>query len=229
MDRRQGIKAGGLLADRGWLYEQYVTKGRSTASIADEAGCEPSSVWYRLKKFDIPRRPRTLSKHRIDENGRECTICGQYKPWSEFWSCVDARARGSALPGQARTKDCRCIECHSRPETKAYLQEYRRVYQLVRRFNITPEQYTALLEAQGGVCALCRKPERAHHQSGKLKLLAVDHDRRCCPGAKSCGRCIRGLLCFSCNVTLGKLECRGIAARLPDYLDARPIGLEAAA
>ena len=26
------------------------------------------------------------SKGRVDENGRQCTVCGKYKPWDEFTS-----------------------------------------------------------------------------------------------------------------------------------------------
>lgn len=31
----------------------------------------------------------------------------------------------------------------------------------------------------------------------------VDHDRNCCPGYKSCGKCIRGLIHSKCNRVIG--------------------------
>lgn len=71
---------------------------------------------------------------------------------------------------------------------------------------MTLEEYNAKLEAQGGVCALCKSPP-------KVMPLHVDHDHSCCPGKKTCGNCIRGLVCWNCNVFLGKLEGRvGVAA-----------------
>jgi hypothetical protein len=60
-------------------------------------------------------------------------------------------------------------------------------------FGITPEQYNLLYRLQGGKCYVCRK------STGARKRLAVDHDHRCCPGPKSCGKCVRGLACGHCN------------------------------
>ena len=72
---------------------------------------------------------------------------------------------------------------------------------LKRRFGITPEKYDEMLEAQGGVCAICfREPDPG-------RRLAVDHDHACCPDRyRTCGRCIRALLCTSCNNRLGIVE-----------------------
>jgi len=37
--------------------------------------------------------------------------------------------------------------------------------------------------------------------------LCVDHDHTCCAFSKgSCGKCIRGFLCFSCNQGLGNFK-----------------------
>lgn len=58
---------------------------------------------------------------------------------------------------------------------------------LLRTYGITEAEYDDLLDAQGGRCAICRKPP-------KTKSLAVDHDHRT-------GR-IRGLLCSFCNYNL---------------------------
>jgi hypothetical protein len=85
---------------------------------------------------------------------------------------------------------------------------------------ITPERYTELLDAQRGVCALCARPERAGRD------LAVDHDHRCCPGSRSCGGCVRGLLCGRCNVGLGRFgdsgEKLGAAVRYLRHWSAQP-------
>jgi hypothetical protein len=74
-----------------------------------------------------------------------------------------------------------------------------RANRLQQELGITQEDYDALLNAQGGTCAICHVPENKGH-------LAVDHDHSCCSGRHSCGKCIRGLLCSKCNKGIGLLN-----------------------
>jgi Recombination endonuclease VII len=61
-----------------------------------------------------------------------------------------------------------------------------RAYHLLRKYGITEDQYSILLFAQDGHCALCT---RRTENSGKN--LSVDHNHKT-------GE-IRGLLCYRCN------------------------------
>lgn len=87
----------------------------------------------------------------------------------------------------------------------------------VRRHGLTLEDYDTLLAHQGGVCAICQRPP-------KKVSLAIDHDHHCCPGAWSCGKCVRGLLCSYCNHRmLGRgREDPARHRRIADYLEAPP-------
>jgi hypothetical protein len=67
---------------------------------------------------------------------------------------------------------------------------------LSRLYGLSRDEYAAILWAQGGVCAICRRPETARTKDGRPRPLAVDHDHK--TGV------IRGLLCTSCNTLLGK-------------------------
>src|SRR5258708_28809601 len=63
-------------------------------------------------------------------------------------------------------------------------------------YGITQEKFEFLLKKQNNRCAICRaKFTQTPH---------IDHDHSCCPKkAKSCGLCVRALLCGGCNVGLG--------------------------
>jgi hypothetical protein len=62
-------------------------------------------------------------------------------------------------------------------------------------YGVEIEEYQAMLDAQAGKCAICKKGETSLHQNGSIKSLAVDHCHE--TGA------IRGLLCFRCNMMIG--------------------------
>lgn len=65
------------------------------------------------------------------------------------------------------------------------------------RYGITLDRYNEMLIDQGGVCALCGGVNKGG------RALSVDHDHDCCRGPRSCGRCVRALLCGNCNLGLG--------------------------
>lgn len=78
---------------------------------------------------------------------------------------------------------------------------------LWNRHGVTVQRFNELLEAQGGVCAACGNPETKVSRNGLVQRLSVDHDHRCCPGKRSCGKCVRALLCDFCNRRVGLYEC----------------------
>lgn len=103
----------------------------------------------------------------------------------------------------------RCKKCHNSNttaktridreiNTEKHKMRYRK-NDLKRHYNLTIEEYQEKIEEQSYSCAIC-----------KISLdempvnFAVDHDHACCPNRKkSCGKCVRGLLCSMCNGLLG--------------------------
>ena len=84
-----------------------------------------------------------------------------------------------------------------------YLCVWRR--NIRKTYNITPEQYELMLQAQHGLCRICGRPEVMTDSRGNVRRLCVDHDHSCCQGERSCGQCVRGLLCNICNRVLGMM------------------------
>ena len=86
-------------------------------------------------------------------------------------------------------------KAHYRKNIEKY-QAYERNRQYVKTYGITLADYNAMFERQGGVCAICRGPQKT--KSGRLTHLSVDH---CHESGK-----VRGLLCMACNHLLGRYE-----------------------
>lgn len=88
----------------------------------------------------------------------------------------------------------------SREEKIAYNHpDRRKKWHLKGTYNVTIDWYYETLKKQGGGCGICGLKPTARY-------LSVDHDHQCCPGETSCGNCVRGLLCTSCNLQLGIIE-----------------------
>ena len=82
------------------------------------------------------------------------------------------------------------------------------------KHGITAAQKAEIAAAQGG-CAICHRPEPSK------KGWVVDHDHACCPGARSCANCRRGVLCGWCNAALGYAQdSPEILRAAADYLES---------
>jgi hypothetical protein len=138
-----------------------------------------------------------------------CAKCGQTKDVSEF------HREPRALDG-LKTYCRTCVAAYHkayrlRPEVKRRRTEANRVYRkaydqrpesralkrnhlLKNKYGITSDDYDRMLEEQGGRCAICGtdKPQGMHRR------LNVDHDHK--TGV------VRGLVCYECNVGLGKFR-----------------------
>ena len=74
----------------------------------------------------------------------------------------------------------------------------------MKKYGTTVEWYRDKLIEQSGICALCK---HLSHHHGPIQRLQVDHNHDCCDlHTKSCGKCLRGLLCADCNIRLAPVE-----------------------
>jgi len=167
-----------------------------------------------------------------------CSHCKLVKLAEEFY-------KNSARPNglQAWCKTC-TRERSKDPDRIAYQQKHGREYYKTKgqadrrtsagregqwkaalkyKYGLTVDDYNRLLAEQDGRCAICRG------KSVKNRRLCVDHDHACCPGGRSCGKCIRGLLCNQCNRKIlgywlqetvkGTIQALETARRLVSYLE----------
>jgi len=82
------------------------------------------------------------------------------------------------------------------------------------KYRISMERYIDLSKNGCNVC-------------GSFERLSVDHDHGCCAGRKSCGKCVRGILCHKCNVAEGMMDSDlDRIILLANYLRNNSIGVE---
>lgn len=116
-----------------------------------------------------------------------CPRCGEHLPAAAF------RFKSS---GERRSY---CVECDATRSKARYDDREYVLQKNTRMYNKTPEWYREQHHLQGGVCAICLRPESQN------TYLCIDHDHTCCPPGGSCGKCVRGLICSPCNRGLGNL------------------------
>ena len=76
---------------------------------------------------------------------------------------------------------------------------YHKFHALLVDYKITPERYQQMIDEQDGKCAVCLRP--------LPEVVHLDHDHACCDrNRKTCGNCVRGLLCGTCNQGLGQFK-----------------------
>ncbi|MBX9392282.1 endonuclease VII domain-containing protein [Streptomyces sp. TRM72054] len=121
-------------------------------------------------------------------------MCGETKDRSEFYKSKDGKYGPILKP--------RCKACDSAQarewfaENSDRAKENRRRWNLENFYGLSVADYNDLLRKQGGVCAICSRPERMR-RGEKLMRMPVDHDHK--TGA------VRGILCQTCNRAIGLL------------------------
>jgi Recombination endonuclease VII len=140
-----------------------------------------------------PPKSRNVLDRVVPEQHKWCPDCDTVKPLTEFPRSPASRTGRSSY----------CLLCHNiRGKESKDKVGGSRTYHLKRRYGITAEEADAMLDAQSGLCAICRIAPAAH----------VDHDHE--TGA------VRALLCFNCNGGLGQFKDDPDVLRLAaDYVE----------
>jgi hypothetical protein len=135
---------------------------------------------------------------------RECRKCGKVLPLDQFAL--------NKLCREGRTWECKPCKAANTQAWRNKNPDKDRAVKNLRLYNLTPDQYEAMVLSQGSGCASrCgRAPAK-----GK-KYLSVDHCHKS-------GR-VRGLLCHGCNFAVGFCNDDPTLLRtLADYLERHAI------
>jgi hypothetical protein len=90
--------------------------------------------------------------------------------------------------------DCAVLECEKLTERYRFCSNHQGK---LKRFSLTNAQAVAMFNQSS--CDACGSPVQGQARH-------IDHDHACCAGNKSCGKCVRGVLCVHCNVALGLVK-----------------------
>jgi hypothetical protein len=126
-----------------------------------------------------PPRYRHAVGRNVPSGSKWCPDCDTIKPLEHF----------PTTPASKTGRYTYCKPCHN-ARGRASLERVggSRTYHLKRRYGISVADVDGMLEAQGGLCAICKVAPAVH----------VDHDHA--TGA------VRALLCFNCNGGLGQFR-----------------------
>ena len=169
------------------------------------------SDWGRRSKHPLYSIWKTLFRNNGGPNVSQA--------WRDFWTFVEDVGERPSLDHDIGRKDAKMQfskeNCYWRKKRIVWSEgnvsaqkiAYHRMYYAVNRdkvqdydmrknFGISFETYRAMLDAQGGVCAICKRVDpNIDQKTGNRRRLAIDH---CHTSGK-----VRGLLCGPCNASLG--------------------------
>ncbi len=162
------------------------------AEIARQKDCERARR-YRLKYPDRVREQQ--ERHRKSQRRKETLAA--WKAANKEYLRQDSRQRYHSDPEKAREK-ARRFYAATRERILARIRE--------KKYGLTADEVSRLIEDQGGLCGGCSDP--------LTTVVAIDHNHS--TGA------VRGALCRNCNLALGLL------ADSPERLRALAVYVERA-
>lgn len=172
---------------------------------------------------------KQYTRVQYNENGlKQCTNCQEYKETYDFhkyakaqdglkpWCKVCVKEYDMAeddpkrvMPRKVQGTNIHCRYCEQYLPKSSFWSNNTYCKKCIvllghvnnlKNYCLTRDDYVDMEKSQNGVCKICGESEKYN------KRLSVDHDHACCPGTKSCGECVRGLLCSTCNRVLGQVK-----------------------
>lgn len=181
----------------------------------------PSSTPEARKAWLATQDPEKLKTQRQAQYARKIARGGEEERRHAYYEAnkehIKAKTKQYAKDNQDKVKAAHAVYYQEHAEeikakVKTWKQanprpEAARKNQLKMKFGITPEDFSTMLVAQGGVCAICKGDNPI-----STKQFHVDHDHKT-------GK-IRSILCHHCNTGLGHFKDSPVLLRTAaDYID----------
>ena len=137
-----------------------------------------------------PRQGDQIQTAHLLMETRVCRVCGEEKELlTEYYL-----SRKDPTLKSSYSYECRACCIKRTTDYNLKNRPHIKDNHLKRTYGITLTEFNKRLDEQNGGCAICGTTE----PGGKWKNFHVDHDHET--------RKVRGLLCNSCNVTLGVVK-----------------------
>ena len=179
------------MPNRWWIKKEGSTKRITARALEIEAGlvtCPKCKVKKPLSEYGVHKQ----TTHGIRSRCRKCEAAE-----TKFQRHKDPEANRKRNRDRYR-EDQKGLEYNrkwglSHPEVM--------LDRRLKKYNIDACRLEQMRTEQGDKCAICGRCRKS-----EKKDFHIDHDHACCPGKNSCGKCIRGLLCYVCNHFLGAIK-----------------------
>lgn len=182
--------------------QAYTEEQRQSLFVKDNA---PSKEKFGFTKSTCRKCHAFFAK--IKRNGLEfygphlikrCRDCGKFPNSKEELEKFFVKDKSINDGYGSLCKSCRnSRQYRSNNKKREYVRQRSRKNQ-IHSYGISFEEYEVIRIKQKNSCAVCSI------SFDKIKKHpSIDHDHSCCSDKKSCGSCIRGLLCNRCNILLG--------------------------
>lgn len=125
------------------------------------------------------------AKHELACEPCKRTLGGTNKRWSKMAANPPDHGSLQAYRLHQRNEEKPCIPCC----------DMWNLYARSVRYDVSIDGVLLLVTLFDGLCWACKIGPAEH----------VDHNHDCCDSQKSCGKCVRGVLCKNCNHLEGRL------------------------
>lgn len=154
---------------------------------ADEPISEQPPAWRRCKTCGRRYQRRTGTPAGTKYCSHACRPSNYTLPEQEYTCAVCGKTDTMKRPKRALI----CSRCRHRFAGQ------------IEHHHLDTQWAARLITAT--TCDVCGERLRRNGSGGKHQG-QVDHDHACCPSSKSCGNCVRAIVCNLCNSTAGAIE-----------------------